>query len=112
MVSTPTPIFCRSQITPYRPQALEHERKFDGFLIWARVVVTSEVSFSNDNASSAVPEYAVRMISDVAFTKVTGQWLIEMNFKKVNSFKNFKCTRHNKFFELNLYQKDPANKYH
>jgi hypothetical protein len=27
-------------------------------------------------------------------------------------YKNFKCTAHNKFFELNLYQKDPVNKHH
>jgi hypothetical protein len=27
-------------------------------------------------------------------------------------YKNFKCTAHNKFFELNLYQKDPVNRHH
>jgi hypothetical protein len=27
-------------------------------------------------------------------------------------YKNFKCTLHNKFFELNLYQKDPVNRHH
>jgi hypothetical protein len=27
-------------------------------------------------------------------------------------YKNFKCTSHNKFFELNLYQKDPVNRHH
>src|SRR5439155_3048055 len=27
-------------------------------------------------------------------------------------YKNFKCTSHNKFFELNLYQKDSVNRHH
>ena len=27
-------------------------------------------------------------------------------------YKNFKCTSHNKFFELNLYQKDPVHRHH
>lgn len=31
---------------------------------------------------------------------------------RVNSYKNFKCTPHNKFFEMNLYQKDPVNDHH
>lgn len=29
-----------------------------------------------------------------------------------SSYKNYKCDGHNKFFELNLYQKDPVNKHH
>ena len=27
-------------------------------------------------------------------------------------YKNFKCDAHNKFFEVNLYQKNPINKHH
>jgi len=27
-------------------------------------------------------------------------------------FKNYKCVAHNKFFELNLYEKDPVNRHH
>jgi len=38
--------------------------------------------------------------------------LIEANYEKLNAYKNFKCTAHNKFFELNIYQKDPVNKHH
>ena len=29
-----------------------------------------------------------------------------------NSYKNFKCEQHNKFFELDLYQEKPVNKHH
>jgi hypothetical protein len=28
------------------------------------------------------------------------------------SFKNYKCAIHNKFFEVNVYQKDPVNAHH
>lgn len=27
-------------------------------------------------------------------------------------YKNYKCVAHNKFFELNIYQKDPVNQHH
>jgi hypothetical protein len=27
-------------------------------------------------------------------------------------YKNFKCVAHNKFFELNIYQKNPINQHH
>jgi hypothetical protein len=66
----------------------------------------------------------------VDFVEVTEQDLIAGNFQKLNSYdlniyligdhsklmehryKNFKCTTHNKFFEINLYQKDPVNRHH
>ncbi|KAK4868510.1 hypothetical protein LT330_006712 [Penicillium expansum] len=46
------------------------------------------------------------------FVEITEQDLIAGNFQKLNSYKNFKCTMHNKFFEVNLYQKDPVNRHH
>ncbi|KAH6715605.1 hypothetical protein BKA61DRAFT_428306, partial [Leptodontidium sp. MPI-SDFR-AT-0119] len=46
------------------------------------------------------------------FKEVTEKQLIDANFEKLNSYKNFKCTVHNKFFELNLYRKNPVNKHH
>lgn len=66
------------------------------------------------------------------FVEITEQDLIAGNFQKLNSYvqwisgilyrklqeltayryKNFKCTVHNKFFEVNLYQKDPVNQHH
>jgi hypothetical protein len=35
-----------------------------------------------------------------------------MLIDQIIRYKNFKCTAHNKFFELNLYQKDPVNLHH
>ncbi|KAB8201053.1 hypothetical protein BDV34DRAFT_237822 [Aspergillus parasiticus] len=131
MALTPTPIFCCSHITPYRPQILDQESKFNEFLEWARLTVTIEVS-SDYDTSPPVPEYAVQLVkqvnygplesrryfiphgerSGVEFTEVSEKWLIEKNFEKLNSYKNFRCTLHNKFFELNLYRKDPVNTHH
>lgn len=70
--------------------------------------------------------------SGTAFVEVVEQDLITANFQKLNSYvnsafiilwtscwcisknsyKNFKCKLHNKFFEVNLYQKDPLNHHH
>lgn len=30
----------------------------------------------------------------------------------ITRYKNFKCDSHNKFFEFNIYQKNPLNKHH
>ncbi|KAE8362792.1 hypothetical protein BDV27DRAFT_146667 [Aspergillus caelatus] len=132
MASTLTPNFCCSHITPYRPQILDQESKFNEFLKWAHLTITSEFS-SDYDPSSPVPEYAVQLIKQVnygplesrryfiprrdlckvEFIEVGEQWLIDNNFEKLNSnYKNFRCTLHNKFFELNLYQKDPVNTHH
>ncbi|KOC11650.1 hypothetical protein AFLA70_26g004461 [Aspergillus flavus AF70] len=126
MALTPTSIFCCSHNTPYRPQGLDQESKFNESLEWARLTVTSEVS-SDCDTLSPVPEYAVQLVkqvnygplksrryfiprrdlSSVELIEVSEQWLIEKNFEKLNS-----CTLHNKFFELNLYRKDPINTHH
>lgn len=70
------------------------------------------------------------------FVEVVEGDLVNANFQKLNSFvlyppavyfmtrfeetetdskrryKNFRCEGHNKFFEVNLYQKDPVNKHY
>ncbi|KAI3391798.1 hypothetical protein diail_6788 [Diaporthe ilicicola] len=55
--------------------------------------------------------YFVPTASD-KFIEVSESDLIQANFQKLNCYKNYKCDSHNKFFELNLYQKDPVNKHH
>lgn len=69
--------------------------------------------------------------SQSEFLEVTEQDLIIGNFQKLNTsvclsniylcstmnlifrrYKNFKCVAHSKFFELNIYQKDPINQHH
>ncbi|KAE8159320.1 hypothetical protein BDV40DRAFT_291048 [Aspergillus tamarii] len=131
MASALTPIFCCPHITPYRPRILDQESKFNEFLEWALLKITSEIS-SDYDTSSPVPEYAVQLVKqvnygplesrryfiprrdlcEVEFIEVGEQWLIDNNFEKLNSYKNFRCTLHNKFFEFNLYRKDPVNTHH
>ena len=36
----------------------------------------------------------------------------ELTDRRVFRFKNFKCAAHNKFFEVNVYQKNPVNAHH
>ena len=67
---------------------------------------------------------------DQAYLEITESAFSNANFVKLNSWKvsfdtvrsttrglltfvkDFKCKTHNKFFEINLYQKDPINKHH
>ncbi|EXK76804.1 hypothetical protein FOQG_18468, partial [Fusarium oxysporum f. sp. raphani 54005] len=46
------------------------------------------------------------------FVEVIENDLIQTNFQKVNKYKIYKCQGHNKFFGVNIYQKDPINKHH
>jgi len=114
---------------------IDTEAKFDAFLNWARASETASVSslpnasdYLAINGSSCFVIQLVRQVNygpleskrlfaktaypDMGFGEVTEQDLIQANYQKVNSYKNFKRVTHDKFFELNLYQKDPVNKHH
>jgi hypothetical protein len=75
--------------------------------------------------------YFIPAINGTDFTETTEDSLVESNFEKLNSYlttvpmgetfllilplrryKNFRCHVHNKFFEVNLYQKNPTNTHH
>ncbi|KAK4695073.1 hypothetical protein P7C71_g2607, partial [Lecanoromycetidae sp. Uapishka_2] len=130
-------IFCCSLIQPYRSRQLDHEPKFSNFMSWASASGTDlpvETSASDSsNADLENKPFVVQLIRQInfgavefkryfapkegqgeagGFVEVEEKDLVEANFQKLNSFKNFKCTEHNKFFEVNLYQKDPVNKHH
>jgi len=128
-------IFCCSSIQPYRPQVLSHEAKFAAFLKYMGDTTTiapadpgtAPTHLSQDGS------YVVQVVRQVNFGAI--EWkknfvhavsgegavifyevseidLIHANFQKLNSYKNFKCRQHNKFFELNIYQRDPVNQHH
>ncbi|KAJ5586927.1 uncharacterized protein N7459_002692 [Penicillium hispanicum] len=131
-------IFCCDSVCPYRPARLSHEDKFESFLVWAKQSQSSPVADSASffQAPNALPPFAVQFVQQVnygpieakryfipspgtaacgnkiEFLEVVEQDLLVGNFEKLNSYKNFKCSSHNKFFELNLYQKDPINRHH
>ncbi|KAI1148028.1 hypothetical protein F4825DRAFT_435465 [Nemania diffusa] len=120
-------ILCCSSINPYRPKKLDHEPKFNSFMSWAKSDPTEPANGSSIVSSAPYVVQLVRQINygrresiryfipdtnSSAFLKATEQDLIQANFEKLNSFKNFRCAEHNKFFEVNLYQKDPVNTHH
>ncbi|KAI1767154.1 hypothetical protein GGR53DRAFT_527361 [Hypoxylon sp. FL1150] len=134
-----SPLFCCGSIQPFKPGYLSHETKFSTFMGWAGFPKESSLAAASDednrNGRTALtvlePKYVVQLVrqvnygplestryfalvdgQDEAFIEVTERDLIEANFQKLNSYKNFKYETHDKFFELNIYQKDPINKHH
>ncbi|PNP49969.1 hypothetical protein THARTR1_09300 [Trichoderma harzianum] len=101
-------LFCCSSIRPYRPKRLDHERKFDNFMQWAK----SASAEPDDDSSFLSVRYFATVNDGVEFAEVGESDLIAANFEKLNSYKNFKCTAHDKFFEVNLYQENPINRHH
>ncbi|PSN70712.1 hypothetical protein BS50DRAFT_659461 [Corynespora cassiicola Philippines] len=123
-------LFCCNSITPYRPQRLNHEEKFTNFMNWAKYPQESSLdSAKTPNIAESNPPHAVQLVRQINFgaleskryfapdenggyDEISEDSLIQANFKKLNSYKNYKCDEHNKFFEVNIYQKDPVNKHH
>ncbi|KAJ6151672.1 hypothetical protein N7470_006800 [Penicillium chermesinum] len=117
-------MFCCSSIVPYRGSLLMHESKFQRFMTWAQRSKSSPVANSAlqlvqqinygpvESKRYFIPSTNDSTDGNCGFLEVTEQDLIIGNFQKLNTYKNFKCTTHNKFFELNIYQKNPINKHH
>ncbi|QYS99362.1 hypothetical protein H0G86_006499 [Trichoderma simmonsii] len=120
-------LFCCSSIRPYRPKRLDHEHKFDKFMQWAKstsakpdvvpiMIVSADYVVQLVRQANYGPQESVRYFMTVndgiEFTEVRENDLIAANFEKLNSYKNFKCIVHDKFFEVNLYQQNPTNRHH
>ncbi|KAI1663455.1 hypothetical protein L13192_12410 [Pyrenophora tritici-repentis] len=104
-----TSIFCCSNTRGYKNRTLSHESKFITFLTWANFPQESSIIVKQTNYGPLDGKRYFVAADDGSFTEVTEQWLVDANFEKLNTFKNFRCLTHNKFFEVNIYQKDPAN---
>lgn len=63
-------------------------------------------------APTASTDTSTSALEGKQYIELSEEALIAANFTKVNTHKNFKYTSHNRFLELNLYQKDPVNKHH
>ncbi|RYP70455.1 hypothetical protein DL769_004965 [Monosporascus sp. CRB-8-3] len=126
-----TTLFCCDSAKPYRPQYLNHQLKFDNFMAWATYPKATSAPTGSIDLASLKPSFVVQLVrqvnygpleskryfasvegQDEAFIEVSEDDLIKANFQKLNSYKNYRCEQHNKFFELNLYQKDPINQHH
>ncbi|KAH7251377.1 hypothetical protein BKA59DRAFT_524613 [Fusarium tricinctum] len=123
-------LFCCSSIEPYRSQYLSHQSKFNNFMAWASF--PRESSPEGDvNMSNAAPTFAAQLVRQVnfgplesknyliptdttetGFFEITEGDLIQANFQKVNTYKNYRRRGHNKFFEVNIYQKNPVNEHY
>ncbi|KAI8721452.1 hypothetical protein NCS52_00592800 [Fusarium sp. LHS14.1] len=126
--------FCCDAIRPYRPQYLDHEAKFTSFMAWVHKEESNSApvpEIKSTDLNELHPYFAVQLVRQVnfgpleskryfitlstasdAFKEVTESDLIRANFQKLNAYKNFRCDAHNRFFEVNLYQRDPINKHH
>ncbi|KAK6597669.1 hypothetical protein ACHAQE_007197 [Botrytis cinerea] len=131
-----TTLFCCDSPESFRPQKLTHQQKFTSFKAWADHPRSSSITTPNDPGDASNPitpttPYAIQFVRQVNygpleskryfipdtnspgdFIEISEQHLILANYQKLNSYKNFKCTPHNKFFEVNLYQRDPVNDHH
>ncbi|CAG8951874.1 hypothetical protein HYFRA_00005678 [Hymenoscyphus fraxineus] len=129
-------IFCCTQIRPFRPRTLDHELKFTDFRKWEGQIsgMTKDITAVNPSALlSESSAYTVQVVRQVnygpvkwkryfaadktdeggdAYKEVVEMDLIEANYEKLNTYKNFKCAIHDLFFELNIYKKNPINKHH
>ncbi|KAK4541726.1 hypothetical protein LTR36_007435 [Oleoguttula mirabilis] len=126
-------IFCCNKYQPHRSRTVDHEAKFRALLSWAQSTSSSPIGSVQSSVEEMLGDsssYAVQVVQQVnfgpvetrryfvadaasdTFTEISERDLVDANYKKVNSYKNFKCALHNKYFELNMYQKDPLNKHH
>ncbi|KAL7779010.1 hypothetical protein CFE70_008513 [Pyrenophora teres f. teres 0-1] len=119
-----TSIFCCSNTRGYKNRTLSHEPKFLAFLTWANYLQESSIVPADAAPLPSNASFAVQVVKQInygpldgkryfvaaddgAFVEVTEQWLINANFEKLNT-----CMTHNKFFEVNIYQRDPMNAHH
>ncbi|KAI1497552.1 hypothetical protein F5X99DRAFT_396436 [Biscogniauxia marginata] len=124
-------LFCCDEIKPFRPQHLSHEPKFRTFMDWAAYPKEASPSEDTTGLNELKSPFVIQLVrqvnygpleskryfanvkdQDEDFVEVSEDDLIQANFQKLNSFKNYRCEGHNKFFEVNVYQKDPVNKHH
>uniref|UniRef100_A0A8H7NHJ0 Uncharacterized protein n=2 Tax=Bionectria ochroleuca TaxID=29856 RepID=A0A8H7NHJ0_BIOOC len=121
-------IFCCTSTKPRNPRKLDHEPKFEAFIQWARSQTTS--TLTNAEVLTIDTPYAVQLVRQInygpqesiryfiplkdgsRFVETREDSLLKWNFEKLNSFKNFICNVHNKYFEVNLYQRSPFNAHH
>ncbi|KAK0652377.1 hypothetical protein B0T16DRAFT_454749 [Cercophora newfieldiana] len=126
-------LFCCSFVRPFRPVHLNHEDKFRAFMAWAEFPKESSPATGQDvdtvraDLGSSKPPFAVQLVRQVnygpleskryfvpvkdednEFVEIGENDLIQANFQKLNSYKNFGCQGHNRFFEVSVYQRDPV----
>ncbi|KAI3564215.1 hypothetical protein IWW34DRAFT_812813 [Fusarium oxysporum f. sp. albedinis] len=102
---------CCDAVETYRPQYLSHQAKFNKFI---------------HDLIQLSPPYVVQLVRQVNYgpfeskryfiptdgTESDFVGFIENDLIQANFQKIYKCQGHNKFFGVNIYQKDPINKHY
>ncbi|CAK7220321.1 hypothetical protein SCUCBS95973_004119 [Sporothrix curviconia] len=109
-------LFCCSSIQPYRPQYLTHQSKFVSFMAWGsypRVSALDESVGHKDILGSYTPPFAIQLVQQVNYGALESKrYFVPVEGNEAEFVQNYKCSAHDKFFEVNVYQKDPFNKHH
>lgn len=95
----PKPLFCCTNVHPYKPGITDHESKFNNFKSWAEY--PRETSPDKTHSLDGHDPYVVQLVRQVNygplestrylapsgpdFVEVTESALIDANFQKVNS---------------------------
>lgn len=109
-------IFCCGEFVPYKPRRTDHEDLFNSFKDFADG--TGKIHSLNEDTRSIQivkqknfgPILEKRYFVLPDFEEVTESYFTEHNYKRLNSFKNYKCSKHNLFFELNAYTRSSTVK--
>jgi hypothetical protein len=49
---------------------------------------------------------------DDVFKEISESEMLELNVRKLNTYKNFKSSSENRFYEINIYRVNPINNHH
>jgi hypothetical protein len=115
---TPTEVFCCRGKTPYKPRRTDHEDLFSAFQEISSDNCSTPVGLGEDRAVQVVkqqnfgPVLSSRYFKLPNFEEISQSEFISSNYKRLNSFKNYKCGTHNLFFEVNAYKKNTALSHH
>jgi hypothetical protein len=100
-------IFCCDRIVPYKNRYTDHEDLFKSFVSFSSGTTPSlnedarSVQLVRQKNFGPILEERYFVLPD--FQEVTKNYYIENNYKRLNSFKNYKCATHDLFFEVNAY---------
>lgn len=107
-------IFCCDKFISYKPRRTDHEDLFNSFQSFSSGTGKNP-SLNEDTRAIQIirqknfgPILEKRYFVLPDFQEVTEDYFIEYNYKRLNSFKNYKCATHNLFFEVNAYTTSSA----
>ncbi|KAJ5836953.1 hypothetical protein N7447_002979 [Penicillium robsamsonii] len=119
-------LFCCTTIQPTNHPNPEHEQTFTDFTKWALTII-GNLTGSADPAEASVCIQLVRQINSGPiesiryfvgsdkhgnFEEVAEDGSPDANFVKMNECKTFRCSQHDRIFDLNLYEPSTGSTRH